>query len=216
MKGTPIPYSEAELSWLEARCTEPRRSVHEEFCKVFGRNDVSLQNVTSLCKRNGWFTGRTGQFAAGQIAHNKGKKCPPGKGGRHPNSRRTQFKKGQVPHTFRGAGHERIDNKDGYVIMIVDELNPWTGAGTRPVHKHRYLWEKQNGPIPEGHVLKCLDGDKTNTDPSNWEAIPRTMLPYLGGFRGIDYDAAEPEVKPAIMAIAKLRHKARLAKGGDA
>jgi hypothetical protein len=34
------------------------------------------------------------------------------------------------------------------------------------------------------------------------------MLPYLGARYGIDYDRAEDEVKPSIMAVAKLRHAA--------
>ena len=147
------------------------------------------------------------EFRLKKAAHNKGKKMP-----FNPNSARTQFKKGQRPHTWRGAGHERVDKKDGYVIMIVDEPNPHTGASTRPVLKHRYLWEKLNGPVPEGHRLKCLDGDKTNTDPSNWEAIPAAMAPRLNGRHGRGYDDAPAELKPTIMLTAKLEHAAREAK----
>jgi hypothetical protein len=139
-------------------------------------------------------------------------RCPEGTGGRHPNARKTQFKKGGLPHNHQGAGHERVDSKDGYTIIIVDEVNPWTGAATRPVHKHRYLWEKVNGPIPDGFVLKCLDGNKTNCDPSNWEAIPRGLLPRLNGGRAtrvMAYDTAPDELKPTILAVAKLEHAAR-------
>jgi len=103
-------------------------------------------------------------------------------------------------------------SKDGYVEISVDQVNPHTGYGRRFVHKHRHLWELANGPLPEGMCLKCLDGDKSNTDPSNWEAIPRALLPRLNGRFGRGYDTADPEVKPTIMAIAKLEHKAREAK----
>ncbi|MHC2297885.1 hypothetical protein [Rhizobium mongolense] len=41
-------------------------------------------------------------------------------------------------------GHERVDSKDGYIVTIVDEENPWTGAKTRPVHKHRWLWGRSH------------------------------------------------------------------------
>lgn len=207
MKGRAIKYSDAELVFIEALQALPRRDLHAEFCKYFGRDDVSVENLKRLCNRKGWNTGRTGQFPKGNVSHNKGKKgqCAPG-------SEKGWFKKGRMPHNHRGAGHERIDNKDGYVVMIVDEKNPWTGAATRPVHKHRYLWEKQNGPIPDGHVLKYLDGDKTNTDPSNWELIPQGMLPRLSGRWRLGYDQAEPEVRPTIMAVAKLEHQLREAK----
>ena len=207
MKGRVIEYSDAELFWIQDNSKRPRREAHAEFVELWNRQDVSLSNFNALCKRNGWMTGRTGCFAKGQAAHNKGKRMP-----FNPNSARTQFKKGRLPHNTRGAGHERIDSKDGYVIMIVDEPNPWTGAKTRPVHKHRYLWEKLNGPVPEGHRLKCLDGDKTNTDPSNWEAIPAAMAPRLNGRHGRGYDDAPAELKPTIMLTAKLEHAAREAK----
>ncbi|WP_375590181.1 HNH endonuclease signature motif containing protein [Hoeflea alexandrii] len=206
MKGHPIIYSDAELAWIKANGSRSRREAHAEFCWRFERDDVTLGAFASLCKRNGWLTGRDGRYPSGNVPANKGKKMP-----FNANSAKTQFKSGQVPHNHVGAGHERIDPKDGYVIMIVDEVNPWTGAATRPVHKHRWLWEQANGPIPEGHILKCLDGDKTNCEPSNWEPIPRAILPYLQGRHSIDYEAAEPEVKPTVLAIAKVRHKAKAA-----
>jgi len=72
---------------------------------------------------------------------------------------------------------------------------------------HSFPGEKQNGQVPDGHCLKCLDGDKTNTDPANWQCIPRAILPRLNArWHGIKYDDAELEVKPAVMAIARLDH----------
>lgn len=211
MKGRRIEYSEAELLFIELLSKLPRKDLHRHFCDHFGRMDVSQAALTALCKRRGWLTGRTGRYEKGRTPENKGRKMP-----FNPNSARTQFKKGNKPHTWRGAGHERIDEKDGYVIMIVDETNPWTGAPTRPVLKHRYLWEKEHGPVPDGYCLKCLDGDKTNTDPSNWEAIPRAMLPRLNGRWGrTPYDDAPDELKPVIMATARLEHAARTATSRD-
>lgn len=209
MKGRAIFYSAEELAWIKAMSDEQRAETHTLFVQVFNRPDVSLSNLNSLCKRNGWLTGRTGQFVKGQAAHNKGRKgfCAPG-------SEKGHFTKGMIPHTYRGPGHESIDPKDGYVWLIVAETNPHTGAATRRVMKHRWLWEKVNGPVPAGHALKCLDGDKTNTDPSNWVAIPRALLPRLNGRFGRNYDTAPAEVKPTILAIAKLEHAAREAKRG--
>ena len=209
MKGHPISYSDSEMRWLEANRLMVIGDYHEAFVAAFGRSDVSLVNLHSLRKRKGWRTGRTGCFEKGQVPVNKGVPCPPGKGGRHPNARKTQFKKGNISHTYKGPGHERIDSKDGYIVLIVDAVNPWTGAKTRPVHKHVYLWEQANGPVPAGHCLKCLDGNKLNTDPANWELIPRGLLPRLNGgkaTRVMAYDSAPAELKPAILAIAKIDH----------
>lgn len=211
MKGRKIQYSAEELWWLYSRSLLPIRRYHEAFVEEFGREDVKPMHLHSLRKRMGWKTGRTGCFEKGQEPHNKGKKCEPGKGGRHPNARKTQFKKGGKPHNTRWAGHERV-SKDGYVEISVEQTNPHTGFERRYVLKHRWLWEQEHGPVPEGMVLKRLDGNKLNTDPSNWEAVPRAILPRLaGGTRRqlIAYDDAPDELKPAILTAAKLDHSAR-------
>ncbi|WP_371416261.1 HNH endonuclease [Rubellimicrobium sp. CFH 75288] len=118
-------------------------------------------------------------------------------------------------HLF--AQLERLGDEDGYVWLVVDERNPYTGAATRSVLKHKWLWERSNGPLPEGYALKCLDGDRANCDSSNWEAVPRALLPRLAGAsrhgrRVLAYDKAEPELRPLLLAAAKLAHKA---KGGE-
>ncbi|MBN9459005.1 MAG: HNH endonuclease [Bosea sp.] len=203
-------FNAEEVAWLRANATLPHEEYYRGFRAAFGREDVSPAQVRAARKRQRWKTGRTGRFEKGQAPRNKGKRCAPGTGGLHPNAVRTHFKKGQRPHTYRGPGHERIDEQDGYVILIVEERNPWTGAATRQVHKHRWLWEKANGPLPEGFVLKCLDGDKTNTDPSNWEAVPRAVLARLNGGRHktfLAFDDAPAELKPTLLARAKLQHK---------
>lgn len=213
MKGRAISYEPEELAWIEARKEWPRADLHRAFVNSWQRPEVSQDSLKQLCLRRGWKTGRTGCFVKGQTSHNKGKSMTPEVRAK---CAATMFKKGQVSHTYRGPGHERIDSKDGYVVMIVEETNPWTGARTRPVHKHRYLWEKENGPIPKGHVLKCLDGDKTNCNPSNWELVSQAMLPRLNGrWTGLKYDDAAPEVRPALMAIARLDHAARKARKAE-
>jgi len=198
MKGSPIAYSSDELAWVFQHRSMMRREAHARFVAVFARPDVSLANYHALCKRNGWLTGRTGRYGKGDVPMNKGKKMP-----YNPNSAKTQFKKGQAPHNQNFIGHERV-SKDGYVEISVAENNPYTGADRQYVHKHRHLWESENGIIPAGMCLKCLDGDKTNTAPSNWKLIDRSMLPRLNNRWGRNYDTAEPDVKPTILAIATL------------
>jgi hypothetical protein len=63
--------------------------------------------------------------------------------------------------------------------------------------------------VPGGYALKCLDGNKLNTDPGNWEAVPRALLPRLNGKSGRNYDRAPDELKPTIMAVAKLEQRVR-------
>lgn len=200
-RGRPIPYDQAELSFIDARQTVPRRELHALFVETFGRIDVSFDNFKALCTRRGLKTGRTGGFPKGHVPANKGKRMP-----FHPNSARTRFKKGQLPHNTKYAGHERV-SKDGYVEISIEETNPHTGFERRYVLKHRWLWEQKNGPVPAGMALKCLDSNRQNTDPSNWKLVPRGLLPRLGGRYGRRYDAAPAEVKPSIMAVAELEHR---------
>lgn len=204
MKGRAIPYSADELSWLE----QNRSMIIGDYCHMFNatfNRNVSENNLHSLRKRNGWKTGRTGCFVKGNEPHNKGKPCAPGKGGNHPNAKKTQFKKGNLPHNTRYLGHER-QTKEGYIEVSVNRTNPHTGYERDYVLKHHYLWEQENGPLEDGYILKCLDGNKANTDPANWEPMPRATLPYLNGHRGFDYEAAAPEVRPSMITFAKLKH----------
>jgi hypothetical protein len=204
MKGQRISYSADELAWIERHKTYLRADAHALFVALFHRPDVSLSNYHSLCKRKGWHTGRTGQFSKGQPSHNKGQKgvCSPG-------SEKGWFKKGgrtgRANDLYKPIGTERL-SKDGYLERKIHDGMP---LQSRWRAVHLVEWEAVNGPIPAGHALKCLDGDKTNTDPSNWDLIPRALLPRLNGRFGRGYDQAEPEMKPTILLVAKLEHAAR-------
>lgn len=203
MNRRTIPYSDIELAWIKAHSKDSRRQAHQRFCALFGRNDVSLMNFNALCKRHRWLTRRTGRFQKGHAPYNKGKDITP-----HPNSAKTQFKKGHIPRNLKPLGHERI-RYDGYIEICVDEPNPYTGAPQRYVLKHKHLWEKVNGPLPRDLALKSLDGNRQNCDLSNWVAVPRSLLPRLNGRFGRNYDTAPKELKPVILTIAKLEHQAR-------
>ncbi|TPN34772.1 HNH endonuclease [Mesorhizobium sp. B1-1-6] len=209
MKGRQIRYNDEELSFIEWRQAMSRRALHAAFVVQFGRPEVTLDHIKALCSRKRWNTGRDGCFVKGQTPLNKGKACPPGKGGRHPNARRTQFKKGGMAGAaaakYKPIGTERF-NKDGYLERKIHDGMP-PQSRWRLVHVLR--WEELNGPLPGGEALKCLDGNRRNTEPSNWRPVPRALLARLAGRYGRDYDAAPSELKPTILAIAELEHAAR-------
>lgn len=208
MKGKWISYTDAELSWIKACCDLPRTEAHALFVEIFKRPDVSMTNFNALCKRNGWFTGRSGQFVKGEKrADNPARKgyAPPGceKGWFKPGVRR-----GRANAIYQPVGAERT-SREGYLERKINDAMPFNRRW-RAVHLIE--WEAVHGPLPEGHILKNLSGDRTNTAPSNYEAIPRALLPRLNGRFGRGYDAAPEEVKPTILAIAKLEHRAREAR----
>lgn len=202
-KGKSGVFTPSQVQWLKDHRTLPRNLVHARFAEAFPDTGITASQVISFRKRAGIKTGRSGQFAKGHEPWTKGRKI-----GAHPNSAKRQFKPGQKPANALPVGAERIRD-DGYVEIKIRRRNPYTGASTWFVLKHKYLWEERNGPVPEGHALKCLSDDKTNCDPSNWEVIPRGLLPRLNGKSGRNYDRAPDEIKPTIMAIAKLEHAAR-------
>lgn len=208
MKGQAIHYDHTELAWIEANSRLPRKELHTLFQAKFCRPDVSQANLTALCKRNGWLTGRTGQFVKGQEPMNKGKTMP-----YNANSARHRFKKGhrggKALEQYKPIGTERM-SKDGYLERKVHDGLP---LQSRWRAVHLINWEAEHGPIPEGHCLKCLDGNKTNCDPANWKLIPRAMLPRLAGRWRLGYNEAPPELKPTVLAVAELEHKARQVKG---
>jgi hypothetical protein len=201
MKGHHLAYSKEEISWIRQHRHLPHRQGHARFQERFKRPDVSIVNYKSMCWRKGFHTGRTGCFPKGLIPWNRGKEMP-----FNPNSAKTQFKKGQYPPNAKALGYERL-TKDGYVEISIAETNPHTGYGRRFVLKHKYLWQRINGPLPAGYCLKAVDGNRQNPDPYNWIAIPRGMLPLINGNRGPNYDHASPEVRPAILTLARLRYE---------
>jgi HNH endonuclease len=205
-KSKAISYSKLELAWIKKNCTLPRKEAHRQFCEKFRRGDVGFENYKTLCKRNGWLTGRTGQLTKGAPPWNKGKKCLPGEGANHPNARRTQFKKGVklgvAIKLYKPIGTERL-TKEGYLERKIHDGMPFQSRW-RAVHLIR--WEEKNGKLPKGHCLKCLDDNRQNTDPENWVAIPRGALPFLNGHRGYNYGEMPSELKPAVLALARLKH----------
>jgi len=206
-RGAPIRYSDAELFWIHDHRHLPRRELHARFVEVWQRPEVTLENIKALCTRRGWTTGRTGQFVKGQPSPNKGRKgfAPPG-------SEKGWFRKGErrgrANSNWKPVGTERV-SKEGYVERKIRDDGPlW--KRWRAVHLIR--WEAAHGPVPEGHCLKCLDGDRQNTDPANWACVPRALLPRLAGRWRLSYDAAPPELKPTLLAVARLEHAAREAR----
>ena len=81
---------------------------------------------------------------------------------------KTYFKTGHLPENTRhdGAISERTDSNGNIYKYIRISKAVW-------VSLHNYNWQKENGQVPEGKILRCRNGNQLNCDPSNWELIDR-------------------------------------------
>ncbi|WP_417237244.1 MULTISPECIES: HNH endonuclease signature motif containing protein [Flavobacteriaceae] len=109
-----------------------------------------------------------------------------------------QFKKGNKPQNtlHDGAITVRIDHKDRngrqYKWIRVSEAN-W-----EMLHKH--IWEKENGPVPEGYCLWFIDGNSLNCTLKNLELITRDE-----NLNRNWHDRYPDELKKSVKKLNKLK-----------
>lgn len=161
--------------------------------------DKTTQQIKRFTGNHGIRAGRTGHFKKGSKPWNAGTK---GQGLTGANV--ASFKRGNVPANRKQLGSERICTKDGFTLIKVAERDPHTGFPTRYKHKHVYIWEQTNGPVPEGMVVAFRDSDKLNIELDNLMLISRAELLRLNQH---GYKDTPAELKPSVLALSKLETK---------
>jgi len=190
-------FTEKQVDFLKKNY--PGRTV-VELRKLFNAKfytNMTRQQIKTAVHSRGITCGRTGQFLKGHKPWNTGTKGMTG-------ANKTSFKKGLVPANHRPLGSERICQKDGYVWIKVAEWDSNFHRPTRWKPKHVHVWEQENGPVPKGFILKFIDGDKENVDPSNLMLISLALNLRLNKH---GYNDAPAEIKPSILALAKMEVK---------
>lgn len=158
----------------------------------------SVLSIRACTKNHSMKSGRTGQFEKGNKPWNEGT-IGVMKGSS------TSFSNGHVPANIKPIGYERICVKDGFILIKVDEINPRTGFKGRFRHKHIVVFEETYGPVPEGHVVRLIDGDKMNCEPENLMAIPRKIHLQLNR---TGYKDVPEKYRHIALTIVKLEVKA--------
>jgi hypothetical protein len=123
--------------------------------------------------RRGDQVGAKTRFPKGHAPANTGLRRPGWHAGR---MRETQFKpgvrQGVAVKLWKPIGTERV-SKDGYLERKINEGRPlqrrWRAV-------HLVLWESVHGPVPHGHALAFLNGDKLDIRLDNLELITRREL----------------------------------------
>ena len=136
------------------------------------------------------------EFKKGHVPINKGTK------GMFPNAGgSTRFKKGHRPANWKPVGSERC-NVDGYWEVKVAEPRKWK-------MKHVVMYEKEHGPVPKGHIVIFLDGNKNNLTLENLALISRAVHARRNQ---MNLFGTTPELGKAGVATAELiaaMHKRR-------
>ena len=67
----------------------------------------------------------------------------------------------------RGNGTQPMTIVDG-IRFYKTEQGYWLGAVREtPIRLHRYVWEKENGPVPDGYHVHHVDGNPDNNEIAN-------------------------------------------------
>ena len=104
----------------------------------------------------------SGKFKKGLIPHNKGKKLSEDTKAKLV---KTMFKSGNRPHNTLQVGAETQD-KDGYVMVKIAEPSVWQ-------YKHHVAYGE---PVPTGHKVIFLDGNKYNFERGNLQLVSNAEL----------------------------------------
>lgn len=157
-------WSNKEDKWLAKNVKGiTLKELTNRYNKKFNMNlsESTIANRKNKLNLHSGITG--GQFQKGHVPQNKGKTWDEYMSKEsQERSRKTTFKKGNIPPNHREIGKERIDS-DGYVLVKIQDghLNKnW-------VLKHRLIWESMYGNIPTGYKIMFADGNKGNFDIKN-------------------------------------------------
>ena len=151
------------VCFMEANSkTLTRKTMAEKLSELFGAR-VTLVMVKNAYRRHG-IRGMDTRIKPGNIPPNKGKK-----GMSHPGAIATQFSKGHRPKNWLPVGSERVNSDGFHQVKVTD-----TGYPPRDwVMKSVIEWEKVHGKVPENHILRFRDGDRSNCAPENLLLVSR-------------------------------------------
>lgn len=163
------------------------------------QRDLRVSQVRAYLNNHGITSGRTGRFEKGHtVQRNNPVPKGPGPG---------RFRKGEVrgaaQHNYVPIGTLRW-SKDGYLERKVTDDHPVPAR--RWVGEHRLIWEAENGPIPDGHVVVFLDGDPTHLELSNLRCVSRAVLARLNHWRSVRTDGGD--ARKAMILACELEVKA--------
>lgn len=172
-------YTEEQKEFLIANnYGKSAKELVEIFNKKFGTT-LTARNIKTFRGNHKLNSGLTGRFEKGHKSWNKGKKWAEfmSKEGQA-NSSKTTFKKGNTPANSDPVGtekwkssHSNRDDEGFLYVKIQDKKGRFNWK-----QKHRLIWEEAYGPIPKGHKVIFLDGDRHHIELSNLALVSNSQM----------------------------------------
>lgn len=173
-------------------------NITKELNKKFGLR-LKESQIRSFTRNHNLKSGRTGYFEKGNESWNTGMKGWQA-GGR---SAEARFKPAPPDPDYRAfnqaeVGDEVIDTY-GYRKRKIAQPNKWEFC-------HILLWREHHGQIPENHIVRFLDNDKTNLSIDNLYLVSRGAHAVLNKSKK-RLEEYEPDVRPVVATLAEVRAK---------
>ena len=167
----------------------------------FGTNWTQT-GMKQFRQRHGIKSGVTGWYRKGNPPATKGKKqseyCSPEAIER---SKKTRFKKGNIPHNTLPVGTIRANGHGDLIVKVQETGGQWE----RWRYLSRVVWEQHNGPIPEGMAVSFKNGDRSDCSIENLMLISRGENAAL---TRMHYRFEDPEMTEVGLNIVRLRQAA--------
>ncbi len=186
-------YPDTPMADLIKTLGRPDYSIYGKAAQLgLKRSDAYMASEHACRLRKEDNPGKEHRFKKGHTPWNSGVKGLPSNG----RAAETQFKKGHKPGNWLPIGSIRT-SQDGYQQRKVSDTGypprDWIGI-------HILVWEEQNGPVPSGHCVCFIDGNKNNLDPTNLQLLTRAERMSRNTIHRYP-----PELKTAIHQLSKLK-----------
>lgn len=170
--------------------------------KEFGTN-FTVKQIKAYKARNKLSSGIKTTFKKGQVPFNKGMKQSDYMSAEAiERTKNTRFQKGQDPINWQPMGYERI-TRDGYTeVKVRDEKEVHSTKNFEL--KHRVLWKKHHGEIPESHIVIFKNGNPQDVRLENLMMVHRGIGAQLNR-QGLKSEY--PELTEAGVKLIELQFK---------
>lgn len=206
----PPRYTPEHIHWLKEHVPhQPHKDSREQFERVFGL-PLSDGQLKGLVKRHAAMKGAS--VNRGRVPWNKGKGKP------KPPRRKEMGPVGKPMFS------ERVDRggkgRRPQILIKVPGPSPVKTWRNKPgqkrshwVRKAVWIWEKSNGPVPEGSCVIHLDGDWRNCDLGNLRCVTKEVMGCLVT-QIAPLATGNVEVDTARLQLAELRASINAAEKG--